>query len=1027
MLNRFFASFCARTHCIRSRAAARVPLLLVLAFLALMASAATADDEDAAPELRRGLLATYKGSGGVEFKRDEPLPTVLLTKDQTPDARLKPGEWSVEWQGLLDVQRPDCYRFFAASTGAVELTIGGQQITISSPDAAAAVHGLNLTFGQHPISIRFAPKAGEPARLEMFWEGDSLEREAIPFRAFAHPQAEAPAADPFFAGRLHVEEHSCVACHLPNEKAPISKSIQKRPGPKLTAAGSRLKTAWIYHWLADPAALRPEAKMPRLFSDDAVGYAQRYGVAQFLASQGTPLEIIPDPPQPVIAQTVADGAQLFERVGCVVCHAKQGDRPAQVTLTGLSQKTTTEGLEAFIRNPASIAPAGRMPTFVLGKLEVRQLGMYLSQHDAATTKALALPEAPANALMGFDALKPTSADRETFVAQSTDEQWKTLGRQVMQAKRCAACHDFKEAGEKNLWKAEPSKVDIAAVAGASVKSCLAAVEKPGEKPRGPTSPRFSAKLDREAVTAFLQASLTAPAAPAPGELARLTIARFNCQGCHERSGVGGLSAALLNKLGSGDTAAAETQTPPSLTQVTGKLTHGALTAVLEQHERSRPWMYLQMPKFAKEHVHDLPQQLASLDGQPLAEAQTPAPKNEEGAASDPLADAGRTLVGSKGFGCIKCHDMLGTPASGTRGPDLAKVPGRILPTWYHRWMKDPQRIQPGTRMPTVFLEGKSPFKEILGGDPARQRDAIWSYLAVASSLPAPEGLEEAKLQTLVADSKPLVVRTFLPGTTPRGIATRFPNQVHAAFDAQMGRMAFAWSGEFLDMGPVWNGRGGHEAHVLGKIFWTAPPGCPWEVTPADASAPSFAGRNEDGSLGALLKDKQLHPSRLTFDGYKLSTFGPTFRYRLAQGDGKPGITIAEHLDSLRADAGVGVLRELKLGIPKGKVAWLNIVESDVEPSVTRGAVTATLNGEKQAAEPGTLVRAEQGGQPLLLRVRRANAGADWLTIRSGDRYCVLLRMESPKEDVDTDLDLALWKPTDNEAETWRKLVAEELK
>jgi hypothetical protein len=265
----------------------------------------------------------------------------------------------------------------------------------------------------------------------------------------------------------------------------------------------------------------------------------------------------------------------------------------------------------------------------------------------------------------------------------------------------------------------------------------------------------------------------------------------------------------------------------------------------------------------------------------------------------------------------------------------------------------------------------------------------------------------------------------LPGTTPRGIATRFPNQVHAAFDAQMARMAFAWSGEFLDMGPVWNGRGGHEAHVLGKIFWTAPPGCPWEVTPTDASAPSFAGRGEEGSLGALLKDKQLHPSRLTFNGYSLSAFGPTFRYRLAQEDGKPGISIAEHLDSLRADAGVGVLRELKVGIPKGKVAWLNIVESDVAPSVTRGAATAALSGDKQPAEPASLVRVEQAGQPLLLRVRRTNAATDWLTVRSGDHYFVLLRIEPPKDDAE--LDLALWKPTDNEPESWRKLVAEELK
>jgi mono/diheme cytochrome c family protein len=1009
--------------------------MLAIWFVFAIASSATGaallDDEDDAPtELRRGLLTTYKDATGVEFLRDEPLPRVLLERDESPDARLKPGAWTAQWQGLLDIQRPGRYRFSATSTGAAELKIDGQPVTLPPPAAAAANEGVvNLTFGPHLVSVRFTPKAGAPARLELYWECESIERESIPFRAFAHPATEPPAADLFFHGRLQVEEHNCVACHRSSDKLPISAQLARRAGPKLTGAGSRLKAGWIYHWLADPSALRHEATMPRLFSDDTAGQAERYAVAQYLASQGTPLEIIPDPPQPVIVQTVADGEQLFARVGCVVCHARQGERPAQVTLKGLSQKTTPEVLETFIRNPASVAPAGRMPAFVLGKLEVRQLAMYLSQYDAAATQPLSLPDAPptAAAIAALDALKLTDADREKFLTLAPAEQWKSLGRQVMQSKGCASCHDIKEAGEKSLWKAEPSKLDLAAVAEHSDRGCLAVVATSGATSDASTAPKYGANLKREAVATFLKAALVAPASKAPGEQARLTIERFNCQGCHERSGVGGLSPELLNRLGSGDTAAAETQTPPSLTQVTGKLTREALVAVLEQHERSRPWMYLQMPRFAKEHVHDLPPQLAALDGQPLVDAPTPAPKGEDGPAADPLADAGRTLVGTKGFGCIKCHDMLGTPASGTRGPDLAKVPGRILQTWYHRWMTDPQRIQPGTRMPTVFLEGKSPFKEILGGDPARQRDAIWSYMAVASSLPAPEGLEEVKLQTLVADSKPLVVRTFLPGTTPRGIATRFPNQVHAAFDAQMGRMAFAWSGEFLDMGPVWNGRGGHPAHVLGKTFWTAPPGCPWEVTPAAASAPSFAGRGEEGSLGALLKDSKLHPSRLTFNGYSLSAFGPTFRYRLAQEDGSAGITIAEHLDSLRADAGVGVLRELKLGIPKGKVAWLNIVESEVEPSIAKGSATAALGNEKQAADPTSLIRVEQAGQPLLLRVRRATAAADWLAVRLGERYGVVLRIEPSGDEAETELDLSLWKPTDNEAETWRKLVAEELK
>ncbi len=102
---------------------------------------------------------------------------------------------------------------------------------------------------------------------------------------------------------------------------------------------------------------------------------------------------------------------------------------------------------------------------------------------------------------------------------------------------------------------------------------------------------------------------------------------------------------------------------------------------------------------------------------------------------------------------------------------------------------------------------------------ARRSGATWPRAAL---IPPPEGLEEQKLQTLAAANRPLAVRTFLPETTPRAIAVRFPNQVHLAFDAQTCRLAYAWNGEFLDMGPVWNGRGGHQARLLGNKFWTAP-------------------------------------------------------------------------------------------------------------------------------------------------------------------------------------------------------------
>ena len=88
-------------------------------------------------------------------------------------------------------------------------------------------------------------------------------------------------------------------------------------------------------------------------------------------------------------------------------------------------------------------------------------------------------------------------------------------------------------------------------------------------------------------------------------------------------------------------------------------------------------------------------------------------------------DRGRFLVGTGAFGCIGCHDIARRPSSGTRGPDLASMNNRVRYPWYKRWLFDHQRMQPGTRMPTGFLNGKSPLADVVGGDGEQQARAIW--------------------------------------------------------------------------------------------------------------------------------------------------------------------------------------------------------------------------------------------------------------------------------------------------------------
>jgi hypothetical protein len=556
----------------------------------------------------------------------------------------------------------------------------------------------------------------------------------------------------------------------------------------------------------------------------------------------------------------------------------------------------------------------------------------------------------------------------------------------------------------------PARSDFASIAARPGAGCLAVFD----APRQPAVPRYGASLDRAAVEAFLAGARSSPGTPAPGELARLTIERFHCTGCHQRDGRGGLDAELLARLLITQQAeAAEAVVPPPLTAVTDRLLAPHLRRVLEEDARVRPWMGLKMPHFGREHLAQLPAGLAALDAAPLAEEPHSPPPDAA------LSEAGRTLVGNRGFGCIKCHDLLGVASRGTRGPELSTAPQRVRFDWYQRWMTDPQRLQPGTRMPTVFLEGRSPHQQVLGGDPQQQQLALWQYLLSARGLPPPEGLDGGPAE-LARDDRPLVFRTFLVGTTPRAMAIRYPNGVHLAYDAQMCRLAYGWTGEFIDTNPVWEGRGGNRASPKGPIFWTAPAAFPWAVTAADAEAPDYTGRETDTALGAELPDDgQTHPTRLHFRGYRVAERGPTFRYELELASGERA-KFAETVESLASDAGFGARRTCEVHAPAGSAVWLRVAVADATPLVRVDGKWVPSDGASLAGDAPLLV-SQQGGS-IVARLAEASAGASWQIAPAAGGTALLVRVPADGEGI-ARVAVEVWSPRNPvETEAMESLV-----
>lgn len=983
-------------------------LLVVL----LCQQIACADDDDEIYK-QPGLLAEYYSPADASrpaIVRYEPLASFVLGADETIDTRLPARGWRVRYQGVLDVQQSAQYQFSANAQGTVRIVVGEREAYRSANSDGQSQLGpqLELSVGYHPLTIEYEPAVG-PARLALFWQSSAFPREPLSSHAIGHLPDRSTSADTYLAGRLAVEEHSCLACHRPNQQVPLSLKLDRRPGPHLAQSSGRLNASWVYHWLADPQAYRPEAVMPKLFDDSRSGEVERYALAHWLTQSAndqsaSPTNEVPD-------DTLGErGRSLYERSGCVVCHEKQelGDGhlvPARATLTQLASKTSLAALAEFIHDPYAVDPSGRMPNLGLSSEHCAAIAAYLWQRDASPAETPLQSPSQDELIVAFARLVEDAPRRETFAKLPPSGQTEQLAREVIAARRCANCHEI-QTGSREKIDPSQTPLDFAHIVSHRTGGCLAS-----EDAHTSTAPRFGSSLPRDAVAKFLGDARQSPNAASPVEQARLTFARFNCTSCHEQYGSGGLSETLTTLLTENQSAdEAELIRPPSLTGVAAKLRETALSGVLLRGERARPWMALKMPRFKEEHMQPLVPRLAAIEGhiEPSESAIT---------TPDPdLSEAGRTLVGSQGFGCIKCHDIRGIPSGGTRGPDLARVTERVHHAWYRRWMHDPQRLEPGTRMPTVFFGGQSPYKSILDGEPSRQIAAIWHYLSAGNELELPEGLEAASGgQQTIASAQPLVMRTFLPNVSPRSMAIQFPSQVHAAFDAQTCRLAYAWRGGFLDLGPVWTGRGGRPAEITGELLWTAPAGFPWIATEVGQQAPpDFAAQSQDVHLGAQPPDDgTVYPSHLRFRGYRLTPAGPVMRYEV-QSESRT-LSFDQALKSIAAAEGPRWKQSFSIDAPPGLMLWFRAAQSDQPLKLVKDGHTAVVaSGEGHAADHSAIVT-HQAGRTLVWRVLDCAASRPaWFAIEEGDKWSLIVAINSG--DGPTHCTLECTAPSDDRPE-----------
>lgn len=403
-----------------------------------------------------------------------------------------------------------------------------------------------------------------------------------------------------------------------------------------------------------------------------------------------------------------------------------------------------------------------------------------------------IPRQPVASIATPDAEPPKTEDGEA--AFTVDEDLAELGQRLFSTRGCAACHEMK-VGDQLVRSATRAKklAELREV----TSGCLAETAVAGV-------PRYQlSQRQRQHLASAIQ-SLQEPGAPvdvSPEARIHQSFARFNCYGCHKRNKIGGPEEArnaffLTTMKEMGD----EGRLPPPLDGVGDKLTEAYLKGILDNGAEDRPYMLTAMPKFGGDSVGHLLADFRTVDLKTvaeIAESQLPLTK---------MKSVGRRLSGEKGLGCIKCHTFGQYKATGIQSIDLQKMTQRLRQDWYHRYMANPQKFRPGTRMPAPWPFGQATIRDVLDGDPDQQMLASWLYLKDGAKAGIPAGLTQGAI-VLTPTDEPIIYRNFIEGVSPRGIAVGYPERVNLCFDAEQMCLALVWENEFIDAAKHWVGRG----------------------------------------------------------------------------------------------------------------------------------------------------------------------------------------------------------------------------
>jgi mono/diheme cytochrome c family protein len=639
------------------------------------------------------------------------LPNLWLYVENGKSATpfLPAGKFTAVFEGSINGDLRSEYFFKTEElSGTLKLEVN-KIVTLDTSEPGTLSKKIQINKGTNTVRATFTPPAKGDSWMRVGWTEKGTNVNPIPNSWITHAStAELQKAEVLYLGRELFLEYRCIQCHT--DRAAHASELTM-DAPTFDGIGARRNFAWLAKWILDPKATRSSVHMPKLLhGPKAKEHAE--AIAAFLVTLKTETSVPPGSmPTPfgynpkaiaeinqrsgVNAKTVAgDGTEqpadqnqerkpTFERLHCTGCHNapdKNENDPTKISLKHVAQKFNEGKLAEFLKAPEKHFAWIRMPNFKLSDPEAKELGDFLLKHADKVDASVA----------------PTN--------QITIER----GQRLVQSASCLNCHMATKLENKF------ATLSLAKVAK-EAKGCLAERRDAESK-----APDFGLTMpERDALASFLKSDLASLERHSPIEFAARETRFLNCNACH-----------------------GQIDLVPPLEILGGKLKPEWATAFIagepfkiraDKHPKGELWIEARMPAF-KSRAQRLAEGIAMQQGY--------APKTAaEGPIDEEAAKIGHKMLGKdNGLSCISCHAVNDLPALEvfeSEGPNLGLSSARLLKPYFFRWLRNPLAIDPQTKMPAYFEDGKSALTDYYDGDAERQINALYHYTRQGEKMAAP--------------------------------------------------------------------------------------------------------------------------------------------------------------------------------------------------------------------------------------------------------------------------------------------------